>query len=585
MKRSPCLGGGWMEIVWRAWLTISLGLVVPVRGADPAAELVPNDKCLECHGQSDLSRTNAAGQTISLFTEEAKLKASAHGTNTCVSCHRDLAQAWQHPDEGPPAGTVNCAGCHAQQSLTYNASVHAAALRDGKSGAATCKDCHGHHDVTGVRAPDSPVEHGKLAATCGQCHTEQAADLAESVHGQAALRGHREAPTCIDCHAEHQIEGLKGATPLKISEQVCGKCHASERLNTRFRLPRHQVETFFSSYHGLAAQGGSTKAANCASCHGWHRVLPSANPASTVNQANLVKTCGQCHPGVGEKFALGKVHLDDSLNSEIGLIVNRWVRRLYLFLIVAVVGGLGLHNGLAWWRKIRAAYLAAGRTVTRMDAAQRRQHLALLTSFIVLAVSGFALRFPDSWLSWFLGSEEVRRWLHRVSGAILLGVGVWHLGYVAFTREGRQLWRDLQLRWQDLEDFRINLRYLTGRSSQRARFARFGYPEKVEYWAVIWGTIIMGVTGLMIWLKVDVTRVVPRWLVDVAITVHYYEAILACLAIVVWHFYHVIFDPDVYPGNMAWLDGRVTPEWQQHEHPLEPARETTPTPGTPGVKH
>jgi cytochrome b subunit of formate dehydrogenase len=69
----------------------------------------------------------------------------------------------------------------------------------------------------------------------------------------------------------------------------------------------------------------------------------------------------------------------------------------------------------------------------------------------------------------------------------------------------------------------------------------------MEYWAVVWGTIIMGVTGLMIWFKMDVTHWLPRWAVDVALTIHYYEAILACLAIIVWHFYHVIFDPDVYP--------------------------------------
>ena len=91
----------------------------------------------------------------------------------------------------------------------------------------------------------------------------------------------------------------------------------------------------------------------------------------------------------------------------------------------------------------------------------------------------------------------------------------------------------------------------------------------MEYWAVIWGTIIMGVTGLMIWFKMDVTQFLPRWAVDVALTIHYYEAILACLAIVVWHFYHVIFDPDVYPLNWACWNGKVSKHWQEDEHPLE----------------
>jgi len=87
----------------------------------------------------------------------------------------------------------------------------------------------------------------------------------------------------------------------------------------------------------------------------------------------------------------------------------------------------------------------------------------------------------------------------------------------------------------------------------------------------------MGVTGLMIWFKLDVTRFLPRWAVDVALTIHYYEAVLACLAIVVWHFYHVIFDPDVYPLNTACWNGRVSEEWQKHEHPLDtPPVEKTP---------
>jgi hypothetical protein len=74
-------------------------------------------------------------------------------------------------------------------------------------------------------------------------------------------------------------------------------------------------------------------------------------------------------------------------------------------------------------------------------------------------------------------------------------------------------------------------------------------------------------------LQPDVTRWFPRWLVEVAITIHYYEAILACLAIVVWHFYHVIFDPDVYPLNWACWNGKVSKHWQEEEHPLDPTPE------------
>jgi len=84
---------------------------------------------------------------------------------------------------------------------------------------------------------------------------------------------------------------------------------------------------------------------------------------------------------------------------------------------------------------------------------------------------------------------------------------------------------------------------LLGLSKKKPQFGRSGYAEKIEYWAGMWGTIVMALTGLMIWYSVAVATCIPRWRIDVATTVHYHEAILATLAILLWHFYHVIFDP------------------------------------------
>src|SRR2546421_12341987 len=78
----------------------------------------------------------------------------------------------------------------------------------------------------------------------------------------------------------------------------------------------------------------------------------------------------------------------------------------------------------------------------------------------------------------------------------------------------------------------------------------------------------MGLTGLMIWFKVGAFGFLPRWWIDIAIAVHFYEAVLATLAIVVWHFYHVVFDPEVYPVNLAFYDGRVSEELYREEHGL-----------------
>ena len=72
----------------------------------------------------------------------------------------------------------------------------------------------------------------------------------------------------------------------------------------------------------------------------------------------------------------------------------------------------------------------------------------------------------------------------------------------------------------------------------------------------MWGMFVMAATGLMAWFKVLIGGRVPGWWIDVALTIHWYEAVLATLAIIVWHFYAVIFDPDAYPMNWAWFDGR-----------------------------
>jgi len=283
----------------------------------------------------------------------------------------------------------------------------------------------------------------------------------------------------------------------------------------------------------------------------------------------------------GEKFAAGKIHVDlttGQAGTELSDQINWWVRRIYLVLIFGTIGGMFIHNLLLFLRKVAARYRVAVRPVMRMSRAQRWQHFALAASFIILAITGFALKFPDSWLARVMGSSEpFRRWTHRIAGIVLLLVGLWHLIYLLSSKEGRRLVLDLFPVKKDLADVGCQIRYLLGWSPEKPKIGRFGYAEKMVYWAVVWGTIIMGASGLMIWFKMDVTRFLPRWAVDVCTTIHYYEAILACLAIVVWHFYHVIFDPDVYPLNWACWNGKVTKHWQEEEHPLEQATLAVPT--------
>jgi cytochrome b subunit of formate dehydrogenase len=274
---------------------------------------------------------------------------------------------------------------------------------------------------------------------------------------------------------------------------------------------------------------------------------------------------------VTEKFTLTRVHLEDGVHpKDIGSVVVKWVRWVYIALILAVIGAMFLHNAIIWRSKAVARRRMQNPMMTRMTTNQRWQHLILLTSFIVLVITGFALKFPNSWFAELLGmGERLRSITHRVAGVILIAAGFYHVVYVLVTREGRRLVWDLAPRPKDAFDAIGTMRYYLGLGGQKPQFKRFNYAEKAEYWALVWGTALMGVTGIMLWAKVWVGNLLARWWVDVATAVHFYEAILATLAIVVWHFYQVFFDPDVYPMNWAWWDGKMPVEHYKHEHGLD----------------
>lgn len=214
-------------------------------------------------------------------------------------------------------------------------------------------------------------------------------------------------------------------------------------------------------------------------------------------------------------------------------------------------------------------------TYIRMTLNERVQHFFLLTSFITLVITGFALKFPEAfWVRWIgllFGDAafEARSIIHRIASVVMVGISVYHLYYVGFVPRGKQLVKDLWFRKQDILDLKHSLLYLAGKTSIKPRYGRFSYIEKMEYWAVAWGTIIMGLTGGFLWFENTFLKFIGTMGMDIATAIHYYEAILASLAIVVWHFYFVFLNPDVFPMNKAWFKGTLTREQMEHEHPLE----------------
>ena len=271
----------------------------------------------------------------------------------------------------------------------------------------------------------------------------------------------------------------------------------------------------------------------------------------------------------GPKFVGAKVHLDVTLKADIGSKIIALISKFYVWMIIAVIGGMVLHNLIIFRKKLKLHRIGQPRILFRMTPLQRAQHLTLLISFFTLVLTGFALKYPNSWLAFVFINESVRSIVHRVAGVVLIAVSLFHIYYVASNPDGRQLVKDMLPDWKDVTDVRDAFRFYLGASDRRPMFRRFSYAEKAEYWALVWGMFVMAGTGLMIWFKMLVMDRVPGWWIDIAILIHWYEAILATLAIIVWHLYAVIIDPDAYPMNWAWFDGKMSIEHYEHEHPLD----------------
>lgn len=212
-------------------------------------------------------------------------------------------------------------------------------------------------------------------------------------------------------------------------------------------------------------------------------------------------------------------------------------------------------------------------TFPRLNLDLRIQHIVLFVSCIILIVTGLPVKFHETGWAAFLfsifGGIKGTSFLHRVGATGLIGVGVYHFLYTMFNRAGRKDFRLLLPRLQDLRDLITMIKFFLAKNKEKARFGRFSYIEKFDYWAVYWGMVIMIGSGLLMWFEEITLRFVPKFIIDIATEAHSDEALLATLAIIVWHFYNVHFNPDKFPMNKVWLTGRTTKHEMLEEHPLE----------------
>jgi formate dehydrogenase gamma subunit len=246
------------------------------------------------------------------------------------------------------------------------------------------------------------------------------------------------------------------------------------------------------------------------------------------------------------------------------------VEKIYVIAIVVIIGLMVLHWLIDLARQLKTLF-GKRPQVRRMYPNEVWQHAFLMITFIALVISGFALRFGESGLTQlFFGWEggfELRGIVHRFAAVLFILTVVWHTLYLILGGRGRQFFRDM---WPDRSDFTQfwqQILYNLGRRPKRPAFGRFSYVEKAEYWALIWGSAIMVVTGLLLWFDNWVVQFLPKGILDVSLIIHYYEAWLATLAILVWHMYSTVFCPQVYPMNPSWLTGMMPEKMYRHEHP------------------
>jgi cytochrome b subunit of formate dehydrogenase len=565
----------------------------------PHSETHKPVSCGQCHRiETDIYLKSDHGVALSNGVTEAA---------TCQACHGNAHQLLDYRNPASPVNRANipetCAKCHGNIQemekfnlrqhavvVSYDKSVHGLAHSNGVVNAAVCTDCHGSHDLHRSTNPQSKLYWQNIPATCGKCHDNVRETYARSVHGKAVAQGIRDAPVCTDCHGEHTITAVKFAasrvSPANIPE-TCGQCHAAQRIIAQYRLPPNVFATYVQSFHGLALQGGNLTAANCASCHGVHDILPADDPLSTINAKNLPETCGKCHPGIGTRLSAEffRIHAPPGAAEGKPWIVN-FISWFYVGLITVTIGGMGAFILLDYLRKTRAhmrAVQADAHAEVRLTRLARAQHFLLMALFILLAYTGFVHKFPDAAWAWpfraLPNGSYVRGIIHRVCGWTFAVFFLAHLLGLIGTRRGRA---GLQAIWFVVDDGRdalAQLAYNLGLRRTPPPHRRWNYAEKAEYWALVWGSVVMIITGSMLIFTDTVLRLLPKVWHDVAQVIHFYEALLATLAIVVWHFYWTIFDPKEYPMNPAWLIGKKAPHTA--ETPLAP--EPPPSPAVDGT--
>jgi cytochrome b subunit of formate dehydrogenase len=567
--------------------------------------------CAQCHTDVTVAEERACSTVqsevdcaICHAEQVTEYDASTHGTlhaekdpdaPSCQDCHAKHATLGMDSPVSPTYALnvpALCGGCHriGEKAATridakvddivgsYEDSVHGRGLmQSGLVVTATCADCHGAHSELPPEDPNSSTNPQHVAETCGACHHGIEEQFRESIHWTADPIANPEFPTCEDCHSSHTIMRTEQIGFRALMMEQCGRCH------------EEQTETFFDTFHGKVSRLGGEGVAKCYDCHGTHGILSPLDPNSSLSRDNVVETCGQCHEGSHRQFAGYLTHATHHDRENYPYLF--WSFWGMTALLVGTLSFALLHS-FAWvirlllnrdeWQahKALARQKSSSKVYRRFSRLQRSMHISMMLSFFALALTGMALKF--SYMSWAqgvsnaFGGFESMGLLHRMGAIVLFGVFSVHVWDVlSRKRKTKQSWMQIItgpdsiiFNGRDLREFIQSIKWFFG-SDERPKYGRYTYWEKFDYFAVGWGVIIIGSTGLMLWFPEIFTYVVPGWAVNVATIVHSDEALLAVGFIFTIHFFNTHFRPDKFPMDPVIFTGQIPVDELKFDKPGE----------------